>query len=169
MVVKSVYLVMSLVVGFIICVTFSGSAYGTKIQPVYSLKNLGDDYKDVSGKEYKKLQIKCNTGPEPRYIHRIKGSELWCVNGDQRECSEDRIEAATKACLMSAPSAVAIETPSKAPTTAPSEAQLKADAERANLEEEFMANQQKKIELRERQLELRKRELELRQQQEQLN
>lgn len=155
--------------GVIISLMFSDSAYGTKIQPVYSLKNLGDDYQDASGKKFKKLQIKCNTDSGLRYIHRTKGSELWCVNGDSRECSEDRIEAATKACLMSANSAVAIETPAKAPAAEPSEVQLKAQVERAKLEEEFMANQQKKIELRERQLELRKRELELRQEQEQLN
>jgi len=169
MVVKSVYLLTSLVVGFIVSLAFSESAFGAKIQPVYSLKNLGDGHQDASGNAYKKLQIKCNTGPEPRYIHRTKGSKLWCVNGDANECSEERIDAATRACVMGVDSIVSKVASTTSEPAAPSAAQLQARAERKKLEDELITNRQQTIALRERQLVLRKRELELQQERDLLN
>jgi len=154
MVVHKVYLAV-LFLGLVV----SSSAFGAKIQPVYSLKNLGD-HNDAAGNAFQKVQIKCNTDSDFRYIHKNSGAESWCVNGDSKECFAERIDAATRACSVSAQSIASV--PRLVAPTSPSPQELQAQAERKALEEELLANQQKKIELRSRQLELRKRELELR-------
>jgi len=140
----------------VLVLVFNASAFAAKIQPVYSLKNLGDHQYD-SGKSYQKVQIKCNTSPDLRYIHRDAGREDWCVEGDSAECFSERIEAATRACSVARDSLVTLDS-SPAKTQQETSQAL---VERAKLEEELLENEQRKIELRSRQLELRKRELEL--------
>lgn len=153
MVVKIVCLVTSLIISLV----YHGSARAAQIQPVYSLKNLGD-HQTASGEKYQKVQVKCNTTADLLYIHRVSREENWCVNGDSSECFAERIDAATRACNLGSRALVA---PTSAPLSAPSAEELQAQAERKKLEEELLANEQKKIELRARQLELRKRELQL--------
>jgi hypothetical protein len=156
--VRLFYLLASLLLG--LAVSFSAS--GAKFQPVYSLKNLGEQ-QDAVGNSFERVQVKCNTGRALRYIHRGAGSDDWCVNGDIAKCFDERIDAATRACSVDRGTNAV---PAIAPTATvkskqPSAELLRKQAERAELQEELMVNQQKKIELRTRQLELRKRELEL--------
>jgi hypothetical protein len=152
--VRIVCLGASLILG-LVC---GSSAFAAKIQPVYSLKNLGE-HRDAAGKPFTKVQVKCNTGHSLRYIHQDIGKESWCVNGDLAECSLDRIEAATRACTMKKP-----ENYKREPfqvNTAPTAEMIAVQAEREKLQQELIENQEKKIKVRARQLELRKRELEL--------
>ena len=159
--VRPFYLVVSLLSGF----AFSVSAFGAKIQPVYSLKNLGDQ-PSMTGKSDQKVEIKCNTSKDLRYIHRNDGDQVWCVNGNSSECFDERMGAATRACSVD--KAMILSGSDKELTRIKSAEQRLADIERNKLEQELMANQQKKIELRTRKLELRKRELELQSQQDSL-
>ena len=159
--VRPFYLVVSLLSGF----AFSVSAFGAKIQPVYSLKNLGEQ-PSMTGKSYQKVEIKCNTSKDLRYIHRNDGDQVWCVNGNSSECFDERMGAATRACSVD--KAMILSGSDKELTRIKSAEQRLADIERNKLEQELMANQQKKIELRTRKLELRKRELELQSQQDSL-
>ena len=149
MTVKLVTLGVSLFLG----AAFSSSAFSAKIQPVYSLKNLGD-HQNASGESFEKVEVKCNTGSELRYIHRSSKADSWCVNGNPADCFEDRIDAATQACSV-------LQTPKIVKVTLTPQ-QLLAQAEREKLEDELLANQQKRIELKGRQVELQKRELVLR-------
>lgn len=156
--VKLNYLLASLCLGLVV----SLSAFGAKFQPVYSLKNLGEQ-QDAGGVSFQKVEVKCNTGSQLRYVHRNAGAENWCVNGNSSECFEERIKAATRACSVAKS---VITTSSMANTEESSDAEnLKAQLERDQLQQELLANQQKKIQLRTRQLELKKRELELQTQQ----
>ena len=159
--VRPFYLVVSLLSGF----AFSVSVFGAKIQPVYSLKNLGEQ-PSMTGKSYQKVEIKCNTSKDLRYIHRNDGDQVWCVNGNSSECFDERMGAATRACSVD--KAMILSGSDKELTRIKSAEQRLADIERNKLEQELMANQQKKIELRTRKLELRKRELELQSQQDSL-
>ncbi len=159
--VRLFYLAVSLLLGLVV----SFSASGAKFQPVYSLKKLGEQ-QDAVGNSFERVQVKCNTGPELRYLHRDVGAEAWCVNGNSAECFEERMDAATRACSVDSSSILAPAIASAAvPVKQPSAEQLLKQAERNDLQKELMINQQKKIELRTRQLELRKRELELQTQQ----
>ena len=151
--VRLFYLVASLFLGF--AVSFSAS--GAKFQPVYSLKKLGKQ-QDAVGNSFETVQVKCNTGPELRYLHRDAGTEDWCVNGNSAECFEERMDAATRACGVDKS---AIAAPAAVPVKLSSTERLRKQAERNELQNELMINQQKTIELRTRQLELRKRKLEL--------
>jgi hypothetical protein len=161
--VRSFYLVAS----SCFCLALSCSAFAAKIQPVYSLKNLGDQV-DVAGTSFQKVEVKCNTGRELRYVHRTVGAQEWCVNGNSLECFDERIDAATRACsvakkaILGASSVAATESISASVARAE---KLRVEDQRDKLEQELIANQQKKIELRTRQLELRKRQLELQTQQ----
>jgi hypothetical protein len=159
------YLVVSLLSGF----AFSVSVFGAKIQPVYSLKNLGDQ-PSMTGKSYQKVEIKCNTIKDLRYIHRNDGDQVWCVNGNSSECFDERMGAATRACSVEKAMILsdAVSGSDRELTRIKNAEQLLADVERNKLEQELMAIQQKKIELRTRKLELRKRELELQSQQDSL-
>jgi hypothetical protein len=156
--VRLFYLVVSLFLGLAI----SFSASGAKFQPVYSLKNLGEQ-QDANGNSFERVQVKCNTGRKLKYIHRNAGNEGWCVTGNSTECFLERIDAATSACSVdrSSINAPAIASVPVKQLKQPSEEQLRKQAERDDLQAELMINQQKKIELRTRQLELQKRELEL--------
>ncbi|MGK0375277.1 MAG: hypothetical protein ACJA2E_001754 [Arenicella sp.] len=159
--VRSFYFLASLSLGLAV----SFSAVGAKFQPVYSLKNLGQQ-QDAAGLSFQKVQVKCNTGPQLRYVHRNADAKDWCVNGNSSECFEERMEAATRACSVAkneitAPTIIADQGVVKSP----SPEQLSAQIERDKLQQELIANQQKKIELRTRQLELKKRELKLQTQQ----
>lgn len=133
----------------------SFSASGARFQSVYSIKNLGEQ-QDADGNVYERVQVRCNTGPGLRYLHRDASTEGWCVNGTTTECFKERLDAATRACRADKSSIIA-------PATAkqPSAEKIRKQAERDALERELAINQQKKIELRTRRLELRKRELEL--------
>jgi hypothetical protein len=155
--VRLFYLVVSLLSGLVV----SFSALGAKFQPVYSLKKLGEQ-QDAVGNSFQRVQVKCNTGRELRYLHRDVGAQVWCVNGNSAECFEERMDAATRACSVDSGSIIAPATGSAAVAVKqPSAEQLRKQTERDDLQKELMINQQKKIELRTQQLELRKRELEL--------
>jgi len=155
MVVKKVYLVVGLFVGF----AFSSLAFSAQFQPVYSFKNLGN-HSDAAGNSYQKVQVKCNPDMRLRYIHQSAGAENWCVDGNSNECFDERIDAATRSCGLEQQVIASVQ--ASVATPAPQTAEeFQAEVERKKLEEELLANEQKKIELRSRQLELRKRELEL--------
>lgn len=145
------YLGVSLFLGLVV----SFSASGAKFQSVYSLKHLGKQ-QDADGNSFERVQVRCNTGPELRYLHRDDTTEGWCVNGNTTECFKARLDAATKACSTD-------KNAITAPATAkqPNAEKLRKQAERDALQKELVINQQKKIELRSRRLELRKRQLEL--------
>ncbi len=128
------------------------------IQPVYSLKNLGD-HSSNSGAVYKKVQVRCNIHDEMRYIHRIQGATDWCAYGIREKCAADRVDAAALACLMSTEDVAALEQPQR---NLEIDATLQAKLqERKKLEEELYSIEQKRIQLRQRRLELSKREAEL--------
>ncbi len=138
---------------------FPESAKATgPIQPVYSLKNLGETV--VNGEAFKKLEVRCNTHDQLRYIHRNQGSEEWCAYGLGDKCSDDRIEAAGFACLMSSNEVAALSREAPAPLVVDPDLKQRLE-QRKKLEDELYALEQKRIEIRQRQLELRKREVEL--------
>jgi hypothetical protein len=135
---------------------FSIAATAGNIQPVYSLKNLGE-LKASDGVTFKKTQVKCNTRSALSYITSQSNSKQWCVEGSSLSCFETRIDAATEACLSDK---VLVKAPVES-TVNPTDEELQASAERQNLQDELLLTQQKKIEIQARQLELRKIELEL--------
>lgn len=152
----SAAVVLSLVFG-------SGFAIAGQTQPVYSVKNLGEQ-QDASGKSFMSVEVKCNVRPDLRYIEKASGSKVWCVAGMPDECDEDRIGAASKACVSDIPENTAQSSESRSEATL-TQAQLVEQAERRALESELIRNQQRKLELNNRQLELRKLELDLLKQQ----
>lgn len=127
------------------CVAKAGN-----MQPVYSLKNLGL-ISVSSGATYSRTEVKCNTRSERAYILNKKNSKRWCVEGNETACFDDRIEAASFACVNDI---IAVE---KGPT----EAELTVLAQRQELEQELLLTQEKKIQIKERQLELQRKELKL--------
>lgn len=124
------------------------------IQPVYSLKNLGEKQGN-NGKPYTRVEVKCNVHDELRYIQKEVDSELWCVSGKDQACTNERIETAAIACTtdISNPEANAKQ------ALSPEEAQR--EAEISALQAELFQNEQRKLELGSRMLELRTKELEL--------
>jgi hypothetical protein len=159
--VRSYYFLGSLCLALVV----SFPAFGAKFQPVYSLKNLGQQ-QGAAGLSFQKVQVKCNTGAQLRYVHRNEGVEDWCVNGNPLECFEERIEAATRACSVAKSAIVApFIAPNEVLAKSPNAGNLSAEIDRDKLQQELLANQQKKIQLRTRQLELKKRKLELQAQQ----
>lgn len=142
-----------------LCVSFSLysiAATAGNIQPVYSLKNLGE-LKSSDGFIFKRTQVKCNTRSAFAYITSQLDASNWCLEGDSSACYETRIEAATEACIAKP---VVAKSPTEGELKATSE-ESKAIAERQKLQDELLLTQQKKVEIQFQQLELRKRELRL--------
>lgn len=141
---------------YIVCasvVFLSGVAKAGNIQPVYSLKNLGEQ-EAFDGVTYMRTQVKCNTRTAFSYILNKKRSKEWCIEGNESSCFNDRIEAATDACTNELVVA-------KKESPKSTEVELRVAAERTKLEGELLLTQERKIEVKERQLELRKKELKL--------
>lgn len=133
------------------------SVYAAKFQPVYSFKNLGE-FNNPQGQEFTKLLVTCNGDPKPRYIQRIVGQNLWCIDGNAESCSKERIDTATIACTTEAPSAVAT-------IAAPTPEQLAEEKRKAELRDKLLAEQleveQKRIDIQARRVELQALELRL--------
>ncbi len=147
-----------------LALSFNSSLNARGIQPVYSFKNLGE-FNNDSGQEFTKLLVTCNGDPAPRYIQRIVGQEMWCIQGMLESCSKERIESATTACTTDAETLIAkqpsVET-APAALSAPETAELKRKAElRTKLLADQMAVEQEQLNIEARRIELRELELKL--------
>ncbi len=142
------------------CVSFTADG---KKQPhaVYSFKNLGE-FNNSEGNEFTKLLVTCNSDKQPRYIQRIVGQELWCIEGQPASCAKERMEPAIIACTTKAKVfAASIKSQQVDVNLKTREQTIQQNTLKKKLIAEQMEVEQKRLDIETRRIQLREQELKL--------